>query len=258
MPIRRPRALIGVLLIAAACPTACGRFSPLTNLSGTVSTYDFGDVLVGDHASTTGQPDWRNVGNVAVRVDGLSLTGDPEIAQVAPAFPVPVAPNNLTWAIFFSFDPDTARQYTAHAVPFGIKNNNKPLLATPVDVKGTGVFQVSVGDLSVGGGSVHPGAALDFGSVIAATSAYRTLTIANASSAPIDVTPVLAQANSPFTVSMSNGGAAIASASVPAAGGVTLVIAFTPPAAQKYLDALTFRTTGRDETGITVAGTGVQ
>jgi len=119
------------------------------------------------------------------------------------------------------------------------------------------VFQLEEGDLSLGGGYVQPGSALDFGKVVVHTSAYRTLTVASSGPNPISATVRCFPLNGPFTASMSSGGSPIPTVGVPAGGSVTVIVTFTPAAAQKYVSALIFRSIGRDFAGITLMGTGV-
>jgi hypothetical protein len=249
----------GGLVFLAGAIAGCSYTPPPDGLlTVTDQSYDFGKVLVGDSTTTSGRPDWKNTGRGVVRINGLTMAGDTgAIEQIAPFFPLFVNPGNLTWSIFFSFKPGEARRYTVQASPFGVGPNNRPVAADSTELTGTGVFQVAGGDLSLGGGYVQPGKALDFGNVVVKTSAYRTLTIANSGAGDIAATAHWAQQNQPFTVSMSSGGPPVRDVTVPAGGSVTVIMTFTPPAAQEYVNALVFRSVGNDLAGITVVGKGV-
>ena len=160
-------------------------------------------------------------------------------------------PGQSTPAISYTFTPNAAGKATGSSklVVTGVKGSKLTL-------QGNGVFQKGTATLSVTGGNLVAGAALDFGKVRVGATKTLTFNVSNAD--PNKAVTLLVMwkiGGQPFSVT-----APVGNVVVPAKGAAAVTVSFTPPAVASYLDIVEFidRANGANFAGTVVKGEGVQ
>ncbi len=236
-------------ILAMLVATAC------TVLEPAPATHDFGQVFVGQSASTP-QVSWRNVSNQTHSVIGqfaLPLGGPFALSRAAPFTAFNLAPNATTPAVTFTFSPAAAGmasgQGTTQIDDVGVR-------VQPLELQGTGVVLVNAGSLAILGGNVRPNQVLDFGSVVVPRGrpTSRAFELTNLGPQAMQVQVQFVQNNQGFSVLRP-----AVPINVPSRRMVRVELRFTPPALGDFADVVRFvdANNAANNSAIAVVGKGV-
>ncbi len=216
----------GIIVFLALFATGC---PPSGKVDPTPDPLDFGDVYVGQSAS--GSATWTNNGTVAATIAAVSAQPTPPFA-VGGAFAMQtINPGAAAAAVSYTFSPQAAGKAAGSSklAVTGVKGSKLTL-------QGNGVFQKASSTLSLTGGNLVAGQALDFGKV--PVGATKTLTFDVKNTDPnkkVTLQVKWTAGNQPFAVTAPVGNVVVA-----AAGTTTVTISFTPPAVASYTDIVEF------------------
>jgi len=207
---------------AAGCPPS-GKVDP------TPDPLDFGDVYVGQGASGTAT--WTNNGTAAATISAVSAQPNPPFA-VSGAFATQTVNAGAAAApVTYSFSPQATGRATGSSklIVTGVRGSKLTL-------QGNGVFQKASATLSVTGGNLVAGQALDFGKVTVGATKTLTFNVSNTDpNKQVILQAKWTAGNQPFSVTVPVGNVVVA-----AAATTTVTISFTPPAVASYTDIVEF------------------
>ena len=198
------------------------------------SSYAFGRVYVGTTASSSTYH-WKNNSSATINTSALIPLPLGGPFGFTPAFQgQTVNSGQSTMGFTFTFTPTAAGEVTGSAA-LGIQEIQYTVKA--VELKGTGVFQVVGGNISIGSGHLVAGQVLDFGDVMVpgGSPVVKEFKIYNL----LGNQPIILNAN------WSSGGSGFSiinplPLTIPARGRVTVKLQFAPPAVGEYNDGVTF------------------
>lgn len=214
---------------------------------------DFGKVYMG--TSETMHAQWVNSDYLyTYEMIGVVLMGAPEFKIVAPRpfVSTNISPQTLSPAISYTFSPNTVGTFTTEAAPqtIGKFANHQALTLT-----GEGISQNVVGNIIIGGASIHQNSPLDFGNVPVGTTIHATFRIISGSNKAIALRGKWIKGSKEFSVSRPGNSFNLP----PAPGKQIITLTFTPSAEGVFTDAIEFSDTGRAHiAGTAVKGTGVK
>ena len=234
--------LFSLGVFAAGCP-------PFGKVDPTPDPLDFGDVYVGQSGSGTAT--WTNNGNAAATIFAVSAEPSPPFAAAGPFATQAINPGASSAAVSYSFSPQAAGRAAGSSklAVTGVKGSKLTL-------QGNGVFQKGSSTLSVTGGSLAAGQALDFGKVRVAAAKTLTFNVRNTDpNKQVTLQVTWKAGNQLFSVTGPVGNVIVA-----AAGTTAVTISFTPSAAASYTDIIEFIDTavGSNFAGTVVKGEGIQ
>jgi len=202
------------------------------------SSYVFGSVYVGTTASSSTYH-WKNTGNATINTIALIPTPLGGPFGFTPAFQGQVVQGGQsTMGFTFSFKPTTKGTVKGSAA-IGIQEIQKKV--KPVELEGTGVFQVAGGDISIGGGDLVVDQVLDFGDVRVpgGNPVVKEFNLRNRlGNKPLVLSAHWFSGGAGFTVVTP-----ALPLTVPPGGRVTVKIRFAPSAVKEYNDGVTFHDT---------------
>ncbi|MDO8137581.1 MAG: choice-of-anchor D domain-containing protein [Candidatus Brocadiales bacterium] len=222
------------------------------NLVPANATLDFGDVYVGTTKQDT--ISWTNNGTDPGEIVGLAVNTEKAFTYGGPAFQAMIInPGQSTPNYLINFSPSRTGGHSGRASP-GFTGGTH----TSIRLRGNGVTQKAVGALSVTGGDMVAGQALDFGNVLVGGNATRTFNIQNNSPNAIAVNASWSGGNRGFTVTAPGNSFNVPAATATTPGSVAVTITFAPPAVGTFTDAVTFSdASGANLAGTVVTGRGV-
>lgn len=235
--------------------TACFHDQSSVMVPSPGSSYTFGTAYVGTTVSSPTYH-WENIGGTTINTIALIPMPLAGPFGFTPAFQgQSVNSGQSTMGFTFTFVP-TAKGEIAGSAALGIQETQHTV--TAVELKGTGIFQMSGGDIIIGGGDLVIDQVLDFGDVMVpgGSPVVKEFNLRN----PLGDKPIMLNANwfsggSGFTVI--NPAMPL---TVPPKGRVTVKIQFAPQAVGKFSDGVTFqdtKSTHVDFGGTAVKGKGV-
>jgi len=214
--------LFSLAMFVSGCPPS-GKVDP------TPDPLDFGDVYVGQSAS--GTVTWTNNGTAAATISAIGAQPSPPFGVGGAFATQTINPGAAAAAVSYSFSPQAVGKAAGSSklVVTGVKGSKLTL-------QGNGVFQKGSSTLSVTGGNLVAGQALDFGKVL--VGATKTLTFDGKNTDPnkkVTLQVKWIAGNQPFSMTAPVGNVVVA-----AAGTTTVTISFTPPAVASYTDIIEF------------------
>ena len=215
--------LFSLLVFVAGCVPPSGK------VDATPNPLDFGDVYVGQTGTDTAT--WTNNGTTVATIIGISAQANPTFAVSGAFAGQTVNPGGSTAAISYTFSPQAAGK-AAGSSKLGVTGAKGSTLT----LQGNGVFQKGNSILSVTGGDLVAGQALDFGKVVVGVTKTLKFNVTNADPKKnITLQVKWLAGNQPFSVS-----APVGNVVVNAAGTTNVSISFTPPAVASYTDIVEF------------------
>lgn len=215
--------------------TACFHDQAPVMAPSPASSYTFGTVYVGTTVSSSTYH-WENIGSTTINTIALIPTPLAGPFGFTPAFQgQAVNSGQSTMGFTFTFAPTAKGEVTGSAA-LGIQEIQHTV--TAVELKGTGVFQVNVGDITIGGGDLVVDQVLDFGDVIVpgGSPVVKEFNLLNLfGNEPIILNAHWFSGGSGFTII--NPALPL---TIPPKGRVTVKIQFAPQAVGKYSDGVTF------------------
>ncbi len=234
--------LFSLVVFVVGCPLS-GKVDP------TPDPLDFGDVYVGQSASGTAT--WTNNGTAAATIAGVGAQPSPPFAVGGAFVTQTINVGAAAAPVSYSFSPTAVGRATGSSklVVTGVKG-------AKLTLQGNGVFQKGSSTLSVTGGNLVAGQALDFGKVPVGATKTLTFNVTNADpNKQVTLTVKWPAGNQPFSVTVPVGNVVVA-----AAGTTTVTISFTPPAVASYTDIVEFidAAGATNFAGTVVKGEGIQ
>ena len=171
MKLRSCLLLVPALLSLAGCASS---------LQPTPPAFSF-EVLVGESASRS--VCWTNTGKKNIAVDLIDLNGDPSFtltgAQVTPGV---IPPRGTTPLVSVRFAPSAAGTFRATVIPSSL--SGQAMDAAEASITGVAIYPITVTSayMVARPAPIAPNSAahkIDFGDIVAGTSAYRTVTLTN-------------------------------------------------------------------------------
>lgn len=221
-----------------------------------ITRHDFGNVYIGTTVETP-QVCWRNSSRNALEVVGIPLSplGGPFDMNLGRPFQsFIVQDGNCSPYYTFTFTPVQAGTVTGEAMPQLISGEGRP---QPLELSGTGVYQIAAGGLIIGGGNINAGDALDFGSVIfpGGIASQRRFNLVNMTNQQVQVNAVWTKGSQGFSVVQP-----AAPITIPPLGRVRVTLQFVPPAVGVFADGVTFvdQANAQNMAGTAVRGEGVE
>ena len=215
--------LFSLVAFVAGCVPPSGK------VDATPSPLDFGDVYVGQSGSGTAT--WTNNGTTIATVLGVSAQANPTFTVSGAFAAQTVNPGASTAAVSYTFSPQAAGK-AAGSSKLGVTGAKGSTLT----LQGNGVFQKGSPTLSVTGGDLVAGQALDFGKVVVGATKTLNFNVTNADPKKnITLQVKWLAGNQPFSVS-----APVGNVVVNAAGSTNVTVSFTPPAVASYTDIVEF------------------
>lgn len=241
--------LLAATLLLAGCFT----------LEPNVRTVDFGTVYV-NTTVTSGPVSWTNTDTPTVEVLGVTPSfspGGPFALQPTSYPAVTLAKNQACTPVQVVFTPTAVGTYNASMETFHIASPGKTATARPVDIKGIAAAQVGKGNLTIGGQTITPGSALDFGAVSVQDAQGKALRVdlVNTGAAPITVGTRFLNGGAGFSVEGPN---PLVIPPLPAK--LTIKIRFKPNRVGRFNDAVEFVDTasGANVCGTAITGMGTE